>query len=304
VGACCALVLSLCVAASPASAAYENVPTPTVEGPIATSETSQIFMHPNFSLAEYGYTEEEYFLSGTGYMYNTSGAVNVTGSKITTGGPNGNGTYPFKTRIVVRRPVNPANFNGKVVAEWQNVTAQFDLEPEWQGNPYSLMKAGYVYVSVDAQLAGINGLKKYNKERYGSLEVPTGDGLSYDVYAAALKAVRGDGVGPQPLGELTSKINNVTADGASQSCGRLAIDYNKVAPLQEIADDYLITDCTSPVRGDRPRKGAPRDRRIRKQGAADRGGISRRPKPPALGGGGRLARPVHGWGQLGTPDRP
>jgi hypothetical protein len=58
----------------------------------------------------------------------------------------------------------------------------------------------------------------------------------------------------QPLGELTPKVTNVTASGASQSCTRLATDYNKVAPLQEIADDYLLTDCTSALRADRPEK--------------------------------------------------
>jgi hypothetical protein len=254
--ACCALVLSLLAVTSQAwGAPYENVPTPNLEGPIPETETSHIFMRTNVPLAKYGYTEEEYFLTGTGFTYNTTGAVNVTGTKITTGGPNENGTYPFKTRIVVRRPINPADFNGKVVAEWQNVTAQFDLEPEWDGNPYSMMKAGYVYVAVDAQNAGINGLKKYNAERYGSLEVgPTGDALSYDVWGAAIKAIRGDGTGPQPLGALTSKITNVTGSGASQSCGRLATYYNKVSPIHEIVDDFLVTDCTSAVRADRPEK--------------------------------------------------
>jgi hypothetical protein len=252
--ACCAVLCSLFAVVSPALAApYEGVPTPAVEGPIPTSPTSQIFMRTNVPLAKYGYTEEEYFLSGTGSTYNTSGPVNVTGTKIETGGPNENGTFPFKTRIVVRRPIDPAKFNGKVVAEWQNVTAGFDLEPQWDGNPYAMMKAGYVYVAVDAQAVGISGLKKYNSERYGSLEIPT-DNVSYDTFAAALKAIRGDGTGPEPLGELTSKIANVTASGASQSCGRLATDYNKVAPLQEIADDFLLTDCTSAVRADRPER--------------------------------------------------
>ena len=102
-------------------------------------------VHDNVPLANYGYTEEEYFISGTGYTYNTSGAVNVTGTKIITGGPNGNGTYPFKTRIVVRRPANPADFNGKVLVEWQNVTAGFDLAPQWDADPYSLIKQGYAY---------------------------------------------------------------------------------------------------------------------------------------------------------------
>jgi len=253
--ACCALAASLLAVAAPAWGAYEGVPTPTIEGPIPETESSHIFMRTNVPLSEYGYTEEEYFVSGTGYTYNTGGAVNETGTKITTGGPHENGTYPFKTRIVVRRPIDPSKFNGKVLAEWQNVTAGFDLEPLWDGDPYALMKAGYVYVAVDAQTVGITGLKQYNSERYGSLEVgPSNDALSYDVFAAALKAIRGDGTGPQPLGDLTSQLTNVTAAGASQSCGRLATDYNKVAPLQEVANDFLLTDCTSAIRTDRPPK--------------------------------------------------
>jgi hypothetical protein len=253
--ACCALAFSLLVVAAPAWGAYEGVPTPTVEGPIAETSSSHIFMRTKVPLAQYGYTEEEYFISGTGYTYSTGGAVTETGTKITTGGPNENGTYPFKTRIVVRRPIELSKFNGKVLAEWQNVTAGFDLEPEWDGDPYALMKAGYVYVAVDAQPVGVSGLKKYNSERYGSLEVgPSNGALAYDVWAAALKAIRGDGVGPTPLGNLTSAVTNVTASGASQSCSELATYYNKVAPLQEVANDFLMTDCTNAIRPERPPK--------------------------------------------------
>jgi hypothetical protein len=254
--ACCALLVSLFAVVSPAFGAYENVPTPTVEGPIPVTPTSHPFLATEIPLAEYGYTEQEYFISGTGFTYSTTGAVNVTGTKITTGGPNGNGTYPFKTRIVVRRPINPANFNGKVIVEWQNVTAGYDLEANWLSDPYNIIKNGYAYVTVDAQNVGVNYLKKtFNPERYGSLEVgPTGDALSYDIFGSALKAVRGDGVGPEPLGSLTPDINKVVASGESQSCSRLVTYYNKVAPIQQIADAYLLTVCTEAIRADRPEK--------------------------------------------------
>jgi Alpha/beta hydrolase domain len=254
--ACCALTCSLFVLDTPALAAYEAVPTPTVEGPIEVTLTSHPFMATNIPLGEYGYTEEEYFISGTGYTYNTTGAVNVTGTKITTGGPNSDGTYPFKTRIVVRRPTNPANFNGKVVAEWQNVTAGYDLEANWFGDPYYLLRNGYAWVGVSAQNVGVNYLKNtFDPSRYGSLEVgPTGDALSYDIFGAAIKAIRGDGTGPEPLGSLTPDIEQVTASGESQSCGRLATYFNKVAPLHQIVDNYLLTVCTSAIRADRPEK--------------------------------------------------
>jgi hypothetical protein len=252
----CAVIGLLVALASPAfGAPYEGVPTPTVEGPIPVTEASHPFAATDIPLANYGYTEEEFYVSGTGYTYSTSGAANVTGSKILTGGPNGNGTYPFKTRIIVRRPTDPSKFNGKVIAEWQNVTAGYDLEANWFGDPYYLLKHGYAYVSIDAQNVGVATLKKFDPSRYGSLEVgPSGDALSYDIFAAALKAIRGDGVGPQPLGGDTSAITKLTASAESQSCGRMVTYFNKIAPLQEIVDNYLLTVCTTAIRADRPEK--------------------------------------------------
>jgi hypothetical protein len=38
---------------------------------------------------------------------------------------------PFKTRLVVIRPIEPHRFNGTVVVEWLNVTAGTDGAPDW-----------------------------------------------------------------------------------------------------------------------------------------------------------------------------
>ena len=46
----------------------------------------------------------------------------------------------------------------------------------------------------------------------------------------------------------------MTASGESQSCGRLVTYFNKVAPLHQIADNYLLTVCTTAIRADRPEK--------------------------------------------------
>ena len=94
-----------------------------------------------------------------------------------------------------------------MVVEWNNVTAGFDLEAKWFGDPYYLMKTATHMSLSSAQNVGVNFLKTFNPERYGSLEVgPAGDPLSYDIYAAAVKAIRGDGIGPEPLGNLTPHI--------------------------------------------------------------------------------------------------
>lgn len=256
-----AVVGGVLLAAGPASALAPAVPVPDVTGPIAVNEDSYPFLASDVDLAKYGYVEEEYFLTGRGFRYNASGDVGQTGVRLETGGTLDDGSYPFKTRIVVRRPADPADANGTVVAEWNNVTAFRDIEWNWFGDPEFMLKNGYTFVGVTAQNVGITGLKAFNAARYGSLEVrwdPTAssgatiDDLSYDVYGAALNAIKGNGTGVDPLGGINA--DTVIASGESQSCGRLATHYNKIEPLQNIADAYLLTVCGTVLRTDRPEK--------------------------------------------------
>lgn len=254
-------------AAAPAAGSGPAVPVPAVTGPIPVTEDSYPFLATDIDLSKYGYVEEEYFITGRGYRYDTSAPappaprpVDLTASRIETGGPLDDGTYPFKTRIVVRRPANPADANGTVVAEWNNVTAFRDIEWNWFGDPEFMLKNGYTFVGVTAQNVGITGLKAFDVARYGDLEVrwdptvTTGplDDLSYDVYGAALNAIKGGGTGVDPLGGIEAET--VIASGESQSCGRLAAHHNFIEPNQDIVDAYLLTVCGSSIRTDRPEK--------------------------------------------------
>jgi hypothetical protein len=253
----------LAFGAGAASADMDDIPTSTVTGPVAVTAGSHPFLATDIDLSKYGYVEEEFFLEGEGYRYDTSGGPDVTGTRITTGGANDDGLYPFKTRIVVRRPADPANANGIVVAEWNNVTSTQDVEFNWFGDPYYLLKHGYTFVGVTAQNVGVNSLKAFDNARYGSLTVngngtvPTGEGLdpdalSYDVFSSVVKALKGGRNGVDPLGGIAA--DKVIASGESQSCGRLSTHYNKVEPLHGAVDAYLLTVCTSVLRTDRPEK--------------------------------------------------
>lgn len=242
--------------AAPASAAIGDVQTPTLVGPIANSATSHPFQATDIDLSKYGYEEQEYYLEGNAYAYDTSVPL-TTATKITTGGPNSDGLHPYKTRITVRRPINPADYNGTTVAEWNNVTAQFDLEANWFGDPFYLLKHGYTWVGVSAQGVGVNALKGWNPARYGDLNVNdsgavTGDALSYEIYSAAIKALRGQGNGTNPLAGFGPQT--VIASGESQSGSRLSTYYNEIQPLHEVADAFLLTVSNGPVRTDRPEK--------------------------------------------------
>lgn len=263
VGAIAAAIgMCLSLAAAPAYAGLGDVETPTVFGPQATGPGNTPFMATDVDLASKGYVEQEFEYSGDAFRYDRAGADNVTGTKITTGGPNSDGKYPYRTRMIVRRPTDPAKFNGTVIVEWQNVTAGFDLEWNWFGDPQYLIDNGYAWVGISAQRAGVNFLKGFNAGRYGDLDIPDAnvpanpqndsDALSYEIYSAGIKAILGAGNGPKPLGGLNA--TKVIASGESQSGSRLSSYYNKVQPLHELADAFLITVSTGTLRDDRPEK--------------------------------------------------
>lgn len=259
-----AVVVATLMSAGPASAGLSEVPTPDVTGPVPVTANSYPFLSSDIDLAAKGYVEQEYFLTGDAYRYDTAaGTFEDTADRIETGGELNDGAYPFKTRIVVRRPADPAKANGTVVAEWNNVTATQDLEWNWFSDPEYLIKHGYTWVGVTAQNVGVNSLLAFDPVRYAGLTVngngtvPTGEGidadaLSYDVYGSAIKAILGQGTGVDPLGGIDPQT--IIASGESQSCGRLSSHYNRIEPHHEIIDAYLLTVCSSKLRSDRPEK--------------------------------------------------
>ncbi|MBV8162082.1 MAG: hypothetical protein JO265_14265, partial [Acidimicrobiia bacterium] len=175
--------------AVPPPPAPASEPSPTVTGPVPYSvgvqgqpQTDSIF-----SLAPYGYSEHEYFVSGTARkLPNPASAANASL-------PTEGATAPYTTRIIVRRPLNPARFNGTVVVEWNNVTAQMDEVPVWNWSYPTALREGFAYVIVSAQAAGVCcgplSLKVRDPIRYAPLSHP-GDDYAYDMYSQVLQALR------------------------------------------------------------------------------------------------------------------
>ncbi|MEU6413876.1 alpha/beta hydrolase domain-containing protein [Microbispora sp. NPDC046933] len=242
----------------PSTATGANVANPVVTGPIASTTPvgdpahGYPFLATDVDLKAAGYVEQEFFISGTATSYATRGTD--TAIAVSTGNP-------YSTRIVVRRPVSARTFNGVVIAEWYNVSNQWDQEVDWFQSHEHLMREGYAWVGVSAQRAGVHsttGLKAWSPQRYGALDVTAGgtindDSLSYDIFSQALKAVRGP-AGTDPLGELPPP-RYVIATGHSQSAGRLANYYNGVQPLANVLDAVVLhggggvlrTDLAAPV---------------------------------------------------------
>src|SRR5687768_2043703 len=94
-----------------------------------------------------GYQEEEYAASGTATSYVAVGDLPADGTYELA--PDASDDYV--TRIVVRRPADPADFNGTVLVEWLNVTSGIDANPDWTYGEDEIVRGGYASVGVSAQ---------------------------------------------------------------------------------------------------------------------------------------------------------
>ncbi len=242
----------------------QSVPNPTVTGPIpATVAPGDVshnypFFSANVDLASRGYIEEEFFIQGTANTYNVIPLV----PKLDTAAIIGSGN-PFKTRMIVRRPLSAESFNGTIVMEWQNVTAGFEPDSLWIASHDHLMRRGYAWVGVTAQRAGVQWLKLWSPARYGTLNIPNvanltngydKDGLSWDIFSQAAQAVRYP-QGADPMGGLP--VERVFAVGWSQSANRLSLYHNSIQPLANVVHAFgLIANDGPAVLGLRTDLGA------------------------------------------------
>jgi hypothetical protein len=204
-----------------------------VHGPVSGGSHGWPFGVPTADLGAFGYRQEEYFLEGEADRY-----VPVPGSELGWDGswavePAGV-TAPFRTRVVVIRPDDPASFNGTVLVLWNNVSAGY--ENFGGGDSAEVYEEGYAIAAVSAQKVGVHGagddpqgLCAWDPERYGSLTIP-GDDYSFDIFTQAARAVSParPREGPDPMGGL--EVRRLVAMGASQSAARLATYLNAVQP--------------------------------------------------------------------------
>lgn len=226
-----------------------DVARPTVTGPVTGGTHDEPFNAMPAELAErYGYVEEEYFLEGEATAYEPQGELGEDGRWAVTEV----GTAPYRTRIIVRRPEDPDDFDGTVFVEWLNVTAGVDGDPDFALAHPELLSHGSAYIGVSAQRVGVEGgagalpieipgmqvqaLKQWDPERYGELSHP-GDPSSYDIFSQAAQAVRRPG-DVDVLDGLTAR--HVVAMGESQSGARMITYVDAVHPVAGIYDGFLV----------------------------------------------------------------
>jgi hypothetical protein len=244
------LSLPLIGAAMPQTGAILPLPKVTVTGPIALTtplrnpEHGYPYNATPMDLERQGYVEQEFFIEGQANTYDTP--AGRTGSVKESG-------YPFRTRLVVRRPRSAAKFNGTVIVEWYNVSQGHDGEYDWFQSAEHIVGAGYAWAGISAQRVGVDALREWSPKRYGSLDVSDGgkitdDSLSYDIFSSAAVAILGKG-SAEVMGGL--KPARLIAIGHSQSAARLYTYFQSVHPLiPKLYDGVVLHGGGGKVRDD------------------------------------------------------
>ncbi len=211
---------------SPASAAL-----PLLSGPVTGGAGSPALALGSFPLSSVGYSESEFFFSGTATAYQNTAPLGSEGRWSVAPAS----TAAYRSRMVVVRPISPRKFSGTVVVEWLNVSAGQDEPSDWSLGHDEMIRSGDVYIGVSAQAVGVTALKAIDPVRYGSLSHP-GDSYSYDMFSQAGAAARHESA------TLLSGLRprTIIADGESQSAFRLTTYVNAIAPITHVFDSYLI----------------------------------------------------------------
>jgi hypothetical protein len=250
--------------AAPVAYVNAKVPTPTVTlVPSAgiSADHNYPFLAADYDPKIFGFVEQEFFIEGMANTYDTP-VVNLNLTPVSPIANVVSSGNPYRTRMMVYRPTDPAKFNGTVIVEWVNASNGWDTPIHWFEQKNMILRKGYGYVWVSNQdqtvsgtaaatAAGGPGLKTWSPNRYGTLDVSSGgkfksEELAYDIFSQAAKAVRVD---PKVMGGMT--VKKVIAVGESQSAYREGVYLNSVHPLTgNIFDGALLTNSGPAMRTD------------------------------------------------------
>jgi hypothetical protein len=228
-----ATLVGATVGAAPVAGAPADDPVPT---PLLTAPPAGLRGHALWDsyvdLAPFGYEDQELLVSGT--------ATDGSGA-----------TAPYTTRIIVNRPTDPSRFNGVVLLDWVNVTAQFENAVDTMLARPMLLREGFAFVHVSVQEAGICCLpgltpKLWDPVRYAALSHP-GDEFAFDLLTQVAQAFRGPPApgGLDPMGDVgVARVEHVLAAGQSQSGIRLHTYVDRWLPAHPSAvgviDGFLV----------------------------------------------------------------
>ncbi len=253
-------LLTLALVISVSVVAQTSVPLPMVTGPLAVMPESYPLMAADriqevVDLAAAGYIEEEYIISGDANIYDrgADGQISIKTA-----------AAPYVTRILVRRPVDSADFSGNVIVEPLNEARGYDWAFIWALSHAYFMDQGDAFVGITHMPQNIDALKKFNPERYAALAFtnpnpaetcgpqnttsPSEEGLHWDIYSqvgALLKSKPSAG----PLAGFN--VEKLYMSSHHGHAATYAASFNARARLNDgaaIYDGYLLPSSDVPTR--------------------------------------------------------
>ena len=196
------------------------VANPTITLVAADAGMGQIFDQAA-GLGDYNYGMQEFFVSGTTPV-------------------------AYTTRLVVKKPNDPAKFSGTVFVEWYNVSGQIDFAVIWANSREYFMREGDVFIAVSAQQVGANALKNIDAARYAPINHP-GDTYAPDIFSQAAVAIRTQ---TDTLLGPCMPVRAVIAGGQSQSAAQLSQYLNNTYPSTQVYDGFDIHSGPEPASND------------------------------------------------------
>jgi hypothetical protein len=201
----------------PVAAALPTI-SAEVTGPGKPFE-SLMELKPTDDMAHFGYTAHEYFVSGTA-----------------------NG-QPYKTRIVVRRPSDPARFSGLVLAESMHPSGN-----AWMFHFTHVYTMTSGHVGLDVLTSTTVPFAEFNPERYKDLQVQPGQATEILAQVGALLKSKQAGNALNAL-----PIRKMILAGTSASAAVVISYLNghmvlRQADMSPIFDGFLPTSTGATIR--------------------------------------------------------
>lgn len=254
---------ALAVLAPAAIAAADDVrpftpPIPMVTGPIPSTPDNFGFGIEGFDVQPAvppGYVIEEFFVSGTGNIYEfTPTGIRVV-SPCPAAATSGCTNVAYTTRMIVKRPRRAHEFSGTVIIEPLNPSGGFDIAAVWDRSRQLFVANGDIFIGWSSKSVIVNALKQWNPTRYAALHwdylpfVPGGnsganDGITFDIAAQIGALIKRNGPG-SPLHGL--RVEHVIESGFSQDGGFTFTQADIFHALERMPDGGPIYDGYVPM---------------------------------------------------------
>jgi len=260
------------VAAS--AGAQEGVLLPQVRGPLPVSDASFPLLAANrtqesVDLAALGWVEEEYLVSGTANVYDwtESGGIGALATDA-----------PYGTRVLLRRPADPARFNGTVVVELLNDARVYDWAFLWALSWQYFVEQGVAWVGITHTPQAAAALTTFDPVRYAGVGFPNPvpdelcgpqntaspfeEGLQWDIFSQIGALLKSDSAGAPLAGFDVDYLYLTSHHGQAGTYANTLHRSAILASGKPVYDGYLLesSDTTMRLRrcGSAPTAGDPR----------------------------------------------